>query len=82
MMTRMQLLVLMTTWLLFSWIGPVATQVKADEKTKQAAKHYFNNYMGKQPPELKGLASHWVNKTEPVTLEKLHGRVVWLEFNF
>jgi hypothetical protein len=44
--------------------------------------HFFRSFLGAKPPELSGLAAHWVNQPEPVTLQKLHGQVVWLEFNF
>ncbi len=49
---------------------------------KKASPQLYHSYQGKKPPELTGANEHWVNRFEPVTLAKLHGRVVWLEFNF
>lgn len=60
----------------------VDAPVTAEETGVRPKKHYYTSYLGKRPPELKGLAAHWVNKAAPVTLNKLHGQVVWLEFNF
>ncbi len=61
--------------------GLKSTVEKPAKKTT-GTKHFYNSYLGKRPPELTGAAEHWVNQTSQVTLEKLHGRVVWLEFNF
>lgn len=41
-----------------------------------------NSYLGKAPPELQSDREHWLNVKEPLALEKLKGRVVWLEFSF
>jgi len=43
---------------------------------------YYNSYMGKTPPELVSEKEHWLNAKKPLSLEKLRGRVVWLEFSF
>lgn len=61
-----------------------ALKTTGEKPAKKAAgtKHFYNSYVGKRPPELTGATEHWVNQTSQVTLEKLHGRVVWLEFNF
>lgn len=40
-----------------------------------------NSYLGKAPPELVGDKSQWLN-SEGLTLERLRGKVVWLEFGF
>ncbi|MBI3856463.1 MAG: redoxin domain-containing protein [Planctomycetes bacterium] len=40
-----------------------------------------NSYLGKAPPELASEKEQWLN-SEPLKLEKLRGRVVWLEFGF
>jgi hypothetical protein len=50
--------------------------------TAAAQKHNFNSYLGKQPPELVSTQAHWLGWHERVTLEKLKGKVVWLQFNF
>ena len=42
----------------------------------------FNSYKGKAPPELASEKDHWINSTEALSLEKLKGKVVWLEFSF
>ena len=34
------------------------------------------------PPELVSAPTDWVNASGVVTLEKLRGHVVWLQFNF
>lgn len=39
------------------------------------------NLLGKEPPELVADKDHWLSGP-PVSLEKLRGRVVWLQFNF
>jgi thiol-disulfide isomerase/thioredoxin len=41
-----------------------------------------NSYLGKAPPELAADKSQWVNAAEPLKLETLRGKVVWLEFGF
>ncbi|GEM_PF-2887032 len=41
-----------------------------------------NSYLGKAPPELSGEKSDWLNSKDVLKLEKLKGRVVWLEFSF
>lgn len=45
-------------------------------------KHYYQSFLGKQPPELTGSEQDWVNQSSRISLRQLHGRVVWLEFNF
>jgi thiol-disulfide isomerase/thioredoxin len=41
-----------------------------------------NSYLGKTPPELVSRKDQWLNAPEAITLEKLRGKVVWLEFGF
>jgi thiol-disulfide isomerase/thioredoxin len=41
-----------------------------------------NSYMGKTPPELTNEGAKWLNVVEPLALEKLRGRAVWIEFGF
>jgi hypothetical protein len=43
---------------------------------------YANDYKGKAPPELASDKADWFNATEAIKLEKLKGKVVWLEFSF
>jgi hypothetical protein len=50
--------------------------------TAVAQKYNFTSYLGKQPPELVSRQEHWLGWHEQVTLEKLKGQVVWLQFNF
>ncbi len=45
-------------------------------------KYERNSYLGTQPPELVSEKEHWIGASEPLTLEKLKGKVVWLHFNF
>ena len=40
-----------------------------------------NSYLGKAPPELIGDKEQWLN-SEPLSLAKLKGKVVWIEFGF
>jgi hypothetical protein len=39
------------------------------------------NLLGKAPPELIADVDNWL-AGPPVSLQKLHGKVVWLQFNF
>lgn len=41
-----------------------------------------NSYLGEAPPEIVSAPEHWMGAAEPLTLEKLKGKVVWLHFNF
>lgn len=41
-----------------------------------------NSYLGKAPPELTNEGATWLNVPAPLTLEKLRGKVVWIEFGF
>ena len=41
-----------------------------------------NSYLGKAPPELVSKPEQWFNPPPAITLEKLRGKVVWLEFGF
>ena len=45
---------------------------------------YFNSYKGKTPPELVTDKENWLNPAgdDGIKLEKLKGKVVWLEFSF
>lgn len=45
-------------------------------------KIYSNSYLGKAPPELVSEKDHGFNAKDALKLEKLKGRVVWLEFSF
>jgi len=41
-----------------------------------------NSYLGKAPPEFANEGARWLNVAGPLTLEKLKGKVVWIEFGF
>ncbi len=43
---------------------------------------YSNSYKGRTPPEIASEKGDWLNSTEALKLEKLRGKVVWLEFSF
>ena len=43
---------------------------------------FFKSFQGKRPPELIDRAEHWLNWKGDISLEKLRGHVVWLEFSF
>ena len=61
----------------------LASSIANCDEVKTATRNpTFQSYLGKQPPELVSDANHWVNGDEKLTLDKLHGKVVWLEFNF
>lgn len=42
----------------------------------------FNSFEDREPPELVSSPAHWMGGKGAVTLEKLRGQVVWLQFNF
>ena len=45
-------------------------------------KIYSNSYMGKAPPAIDADVGDWSNVAASPNLEKLRGRVVYLEFSF
>src|SRR5215831_3246163 len=47
----------------------------------QETQNLGNSYLGKAPPELSNPGAKWLN-SEPLTLEKLKGKAVWIEFGF
>ena len=47
----------------------------------QEPQNLGNSYLGKAPPELSNPGAKWLN-SEPLTLAKLKGKVVWIEFGF
>jgi AhpC/TSA family len=56
-------------------------QAQDEEKEKEPKEH--KSFKGKTPPELASDAANWVNGGKDVPkLEKLRGRVVWLEFSY
>ncbi len=57
-------------------LGAAAAALAQDDQP------YYNSYKDKTPPELVSEKEHWLNAKKPLTLEKLRGRVVWLEFSF
>ncbi len=48
----------------------------------QDAKMYSNTYKGKAPPELTMTKEHWITSKQALSLAKLKGRVVYLEFGY
>ena len=48
----------------------------------QNEREYCPNYDGKIPPSLQVAANGWMNYDGELSLEKLRGHVVWLEFSF
>ena len=40
----------------------------------------WKSFLGSAPPEISIPKEKWINVDEPVTIEKLKGKVVWLEF--
>lgn len=55
-----------------------------DSETRQpiGIRNRCRSFRGKTPPELVSDKEHWIGATEQVTLTKLKGHVVWLQFNF
>jgi thiol-disulfide isomerase/thioredoxin len=43
--------------------------------------NFGSSFLGKAPPEIAGEKDQWLN-SEPLTLAKLKGKVVWIEFGF
>ena len=62
--------------------GLLAMAVFTTHEYALAQKHNRNSYLGKSPPEIVSESHHWIGASEPLTLEKLKGKVVWLHFNF
>jgi thiol-disulfide isomerase/thioredoxin len=48
----------------------------------QEPQNLGNSYLGKAPPELSNPGARWLNVSEPLALEKLKGKAVWIEFGF
>ena len=40
------------------------------------------SFLGEKPPEIVSEQSHWLGPPPYTKLEQLHGKVVWLQFNF
>ena len=49
---------------------------------REQDKIYSNSYKGKAPPNIKVKKDNLVNAKKDLDVEKLKGRVVWLEFSF
>ena len=49
-------------------------------ETKPQEAPDLKSFLGKAPPELVSEKGDWVNASDAVTLAKLKGKVVWLEF--
>jgi thiol-disulfide isomerase/thioredoxin len=47
----------------------------------QETQNLGNSYLGKAPPELSNAGAKWLN-SDALTLEKLKGKPVWIEFGF
>ncbi len=43
---------------------------------------YYTSFKGKAPPEIASDKADWFNAADALTLAKLKGKVVWLEFSF
>ncbi len=48
----------------------------------QEEKIYSNSYKGKAPPALASEKGQWINSDRAIEIDKLKGKVVWLEFSF
>jgi thiol-disulfide isomerase/thioredoxin len=62
----------MLKWIVAAALGALLAQ---DDKLG-------NSYLGKAPPELVNEKAKWLNAAAPLTLDKLRGKVVWVEFGF
>ena len=64
------------------WIALVSVLAMVPASAQEQGK-YFKSYKGKAPPELASEKDSWFNGgEEAIKLEKLKGKVVWLEFSF
>ena len=50
--------------------------------TEPERRPYYHSQLGECPPELVTRDAHWINARKKLTLRKLQGHVVWLQFNF
>jgi hypothetical protein len=67
------------------WIAAlclIAFCADAVEQRSLGVKNRCDSFRGRVPPELVAETQHWIGASEAITLAKLKGRVVWLEFNF
>ncbi len=64
------------------WIALAAVLAVVPACAQEQGK-YYKSYKGKAPPELVSEKENWFNGgDEALKLEKLKGKVVWLEFSF
>ena len=59
-----------------------AIVLSASSFGQETGKIYSNSYLGKKPPEVAAAREHWLNAKSPISLKKLEGKVVWIEFSF
>ena len=48
----------------------------------QVLEIHRKSFLGEAPPELVADKDHWLGKSPSISLAKLKGKVVWLQFNF
>ncbi len=53
----------------------IADSVRADN-------FQYKSFQGMAPPELVSKNEHWVNASGAMSLARLKGSLVWLQFNF
>lgn len=57
-----------------------ADEPASDETTGKALLR--KSFLGQTPPEIVSEKAHWLAPPPYTKLEQLHGKVVWLQFNF
>ena len=63
----------------------LATLVAADEPASEDSPGKAllrKSFLGQTPPEIVSEKAHWLGPPPYTKLEQLHGKVVWLQFNF
>ncbi len=72
-------LALCTSAILFAADGPTDSSPSDDTPAKALLRKSF---LGQTPPEIVSEKAHWLGPPPYTKLEQLHGKVVWLQFNF
>ena len=70
----------LATLVLFS----LATLLAAEPTTENSPTKALlrKSFLGETPPEIVSEKAHWLGPPPYTRLEQLHGKVVWLQFNF
>lgn len=72
-------------FLAFIALCVLATHLAADEPASEDSPGKAllrKSFLGQTPPEIVSEQAHWLAPPPYTKLEQLHGKVVWLQFNF